>query len=75
MNDFDKVVRLWKRAGLTLRPGDERPQIKRKLERDPELFLVAEQKAHSSQPYWDLGMDAEAGHTTSPLSAPNNALE
>ena len=43
MKDYDKVVSLWKIAGLVLRPGDERVQIQRKLERDPELFLVAEE--------------------------------
>ncbi len=43
MKDYGNVVRLWKRAGLVLRPGDERGQIQRKLERDPELFLVAEE--------------------------------
>ncbi len=43
MKDYERVVRLWKIAGLVLRPGDERAQIQRKLERDPELFLVAEQ--------------------------------
>ncbi len=41
MRDYDRVVRLWKTAGLEIRPGDERAQIRKKLERDPELFLVA----------------------------------
>jgi len=43
MRDYDRVVGLWKKAGLEIRPGDERAQIRRKLERDPELFLVAEE--------------------------------
>ncbi len=43
MRDYDRVVSLWKKAGLEIRPGDERAQIRRKLERDPELFLVAEE--------------------------------
>jgi ribosomal protein S18 acetylase RimI-like enzyme len=43
MQDYEKIVRLWKRAGLELRPGDGRRQIRKKLRRDPELFLVAEE--------------------------------
>jgi ribosomal protein S18 acetylase RimI-like enzyme len=43
MRDYDNVVRLWKTSGLEIRPGDERAQIRKKLERDPELFLVAEE--------------------------------
>ena len=43
MRDYDRVVSLRKKAGLEIRPGDERAQIRRKLERDPELFLVAEE--------------------------------
>ena len=43
MRDYNGIVRLWKLAGLELRPGDERGQIRKKLRRDPELFLVAEE--------------------------------
>jgi ribosomal protein S18 acetylase RimI-like enzyme len=35
---------LWQAAGLILRPGDELEDIKLKLQRDADLFLVAEQK-------------------------------
>jgi len=35
-------VQLWQEAGIILRPGDEREGVKLKLERDPDLFLVAE---------------------------------
>jgi len=37
-----KVVELWREAGIVLRPGDEREGIKLKIQRDPDLFLVAE---------------------------------
>jgi len=37
---------LWKRAGLILRPGDDREGVKLKLQRDPDLFLVAEDADH-----------------------------
>jgi ribosomal protein S18 acetylase RimI-like enzyme len=42
MKDYDETVQLWKNAGLEIRPGDEKREIEKKLERDPELFLVAE---------------------------------
>jgi ribosomal protein S18 acetylase RimI-like enzyme len=41
LRDYDSVKSLWKSAGLDFSPGDELPQLKRKLKRDPELFLVA----------------------------------
>ena len=40
--DYAVVLGIWKMAGLILRPGDELDGIKTKLERDPDLFLVAE---------------------------------
>ena len=40
--DFEAVVVLWARAGLTLGPSETEEGIQRKLERDPHLFLVAE---------------------------------
>jgi len=43
LDDYEKVVILWKEAGLRLRPGDELEGIKLKLQRDPDLFLVAEE--------------------------------
>jgi ribosomal protein S18 acetylase RimI-like enzyme len=42
LTDYDDVVGLWETAGLILRPGDELYGIKLKLQRDPDLFLVAE---------------------------------
>ncbi len=42
MEDYSSVFELWKLAGLTIRPGDERDDVRLKLQRDPELFLVAE---------------------------------
>ncbi len=41
LDEYDRVVAVWHQAGLALRPGDDREAIARKLERDPELFLVA----------------------------------
>jgi ribosomal protein S18 acetylase RimI-like enzyme len=40
MTDYEAVVELWTRAGLTLSPSDSREAIEKKLQRDPELFLV-----------------------------------
>jgi ribosomal protein S18 acetylase RimI-like enzyme len=42
IEDYPIVRDLWQIAGLTLRPGDELEDVKLKLRRDPELFLVAE---------------------------------
>jgi ribosomal protein S18 acetylase RimI-like enzyme len=44
IEDYSKVMTLWKNAGLVLRPGDELEDIKVKLQRDPDLFLVAEEE-------------------------------
>ncbi len=43
INDYAMVRNLWHTAGLILRPGDELDDVKLKLQRDPDLFLVAEQ--------------------------------
>ncbi len=43
VEDYDSVKALWRACGLDSAPGDELPEIKRKLKRDPELFLVARQ--------------------------------
>jgi len=42
LDDYEKVVELWKESGIILRPGDEFDGVKLKLQRDPDLFLVAE---------------------------------
>jgi ribosomal protein S18 acetylase RimI-like enzyme len=43
-NDFAEVIELWKHAGpgIHVRKSDENEEIKKKVERDPDLFLVAE---------------------------------
>ena len=43
IDDYQIVRDLWQAAGLILRPGDELEDVKLKLQRDPDLFLVAEQ--------------------------------
>ena len=44
MDDYAAIYDLWQDAGegVHLRPSDRRDQVAKKLERDPELFLVAE---------------------------------
>ncbi len=42
IQDYAIVRALWQAAGLILRPGDELEDVKLKLQRDPDLFLVAE---------------------------------
>jgi ribosomal protein S18 acetylase RimI-like enzyme len=41
LSDYDLIVSLWREAGLVLRPGDDLDSIRLKLQRDPDLFLVA----------------------------------
>jgi ribosomal protein S18 acetylase RimI-like enzyme len=43
--DFDQVIRLWSEAGpgIQLSPSDSAEEIKKKLMRDPDLFLIARQ--------------------------------
>lgn len=43
IDDYSIVRDLWQTAGLILRPGDELEDVKLKLQRDPDLFLVGEQ--------------------------------
>jgi ribosomal protein S18 acetylase RimI-like enzyme len=40
--DFDAVLALWTEAGFRIGPAETRAGIGAKLERDPQLFLVAE---------------------------------
>jgi len=45
MRDYPAVLELWQEGapGITLRPSDEPAEVARKLKRDPDLFLVAEE--------------------------------
>ena len=43
IEDYPVVRELWQAASLELRPGDEIEDIKLKLQRDPDLFLIAEE--------------------------------
>lgn len=44
IEDYPEVRGLWIAAGLEIRPGDERRGVQLKLERDADLFLVAEEE-------------------------------
>lgn len=41
--DYDAVVRLWRETGLTVKPSDTLPELRKLIERNPGLFLVAEE--------------------------------
>ena len=45
MGDYPAVLALWQNAGpgVSVRPSDRREEVAKKLTRDPDLFLVAEQ--------------------------------
>ena len=42
LSDYPGVLKVWSKAGLEFRPGDSEGGIRVKIQRDPELFLVAE---------------------------------
>jgi ribosomal protein S18 acetylase RimI-like enzyme len=42
-DDYDAVVRLWRAAGLTVKPSDTLPELRKLIDRNPGLFLVAEE--------------------------------
>jgi len=44
ITDYPKVAEVWSEAGLEFRPGDREDEIRVKIQRDPELFLVAEER-------------------------------
>lgn len=46
MDDYPAVCALWRDAGpgLALRPSDEPEEVAKKLRRDPDLFLIAEEE-------------------------------
>jgi len=48
LNDYDTVYALWQNAGdgLGIGRSDTRDEISKKLQRDPDLFLVAEDDCH-----------------------------
>lgn len=43
LEDYSRVIALWQQAGLELNRSDSFEGIQRKLERDPDLFLVVEE--------------------------------
>jgi ribosomal protein S18 acetylase RimI-like enzyme len=42
-DDYDAAVRLWRATGLTVKPSDELPELRKLIDRNPGLFLVAEE--------------------------------
>jgi ribosomal protein S18 acetylase RimI-like enzyme len=44
MDDYPEVIALWRTAGLAISLSDSQEGLRRKLERDSDLFLVAQEK-------------------------------
>ena len=42
MRDYEQVVDLWRAAGLSLSLSDDARGIEHRMQRDPDLFIVAE---------------------------------
>jgi ribosomal protein S18 acetylase RimI-like enzyme len=45
IEDFAAVFQLWRRSGIEVRLGDSKEELRQKLERDSDLFLVAEEES------------------------------
>jgi ribosomal protein S18 acetylase RimI-like enzyme len=43
-DDYDAVVRVWREAGLTLKPSDTLSELRKVIDRNPGLFLVVEEE-------------------------------
>lgn len=41
-SDYQQVYNVWEASGLQMRTSDSLPELEKVLERDPDLFLVAE---------------------------------
>jgi len=55
--DYDAVYTIWQNAGPGIGIGrsDTREEISKKLQRDPDLFLVAQEDSHPSTPLRIIG--------------------
>ncbi len=42
--DYDAVVGVWRAAGLTIKPSDTLPELRKVIERNPGLLLVVEEE-------------------------------
>jgi ribosomal protein S18 acetylase RimI-like enzyme len=42
-SDYDAAVGIWRACGLTIKPSDTLPELRKLVERNPGLFLVAEE--------------------------------
>lgn len=68
MDDYPAVCALWRDVGpgLALRPSDEPEEVAKKLRRDPDLFLIAEEEGQVVGVIMGPGMAAVVGYTTWP---------
>lgn len=64
MKDYPAVKVLWIESGLEVRPGDSELQIKKKMARDADLFLVAEEDRKIVGTPWGRGTGGGDGFTT-----------
>ena len=44
--DYDAVVHVWRAAGLTIKPSDALPELRKVIDRNPGLLLVAEEEGN-----------------------------
>jgi ribosomal protein S18 acetylase RimI-like enzyme len=43
-DDYEAVLRVWREAGLTIKPSDTLPELRKVVDRNPGTFLVAEEE-------------------------------
>jgi ribosomal protein S18 acetylase RimI-like enzyme len=46
MSDYPQILALWKTGGLIISHSDSKDSLKKQLEQDADLFLVAEENGH-----------------------------
>lgn len=42
-SDYEAALAVWRECGLTIKPSDTLPELRKVMERNPGLFLVAEE--------------------------------
>jgi ribosomal protein S18 acetylase RimI-like enzyme len=42
-SDYDAALAVWRACGLTIKPSDTLPELRKLVERNPGMFLVAEE--------------------------------
>jgi len=64
IDKYEAVSELWRRSGFEGRPGDSKAELRKKLRRDSDFFLVAEDGSKIVGSVIGAGMGEGVGSTT-----------